>query len=121
MIDLSVKSLNFIFHIGNFKSGEIWTAGITVAENGRLFQRWKSRKSVDALKRNLYWNKIYPEKKGCVYLELFNDSRSRQDDPRLGMADCEERKSFICEVFQFQSLRALAFYTVTTRSHKTGI
>jgi hypothetical protein len=76
--------------LGEFITGEIWTAG----KSGY----WDSRKSKDKLKRNLYWNKIYAEKNGCVYMELFNDTKSRQDDPRLGLADCEQRKNFICEV-----------------------
>jgi hypothetical protein len=80
--------------VGDFITGEIWTAG----EMGLWDPEWKSRKSEDTLKRNLYWNRIYAKKKGCVYLELFNDTKSRQDDPRLGMADCDERKKFICEV-----------------------
>jgi hypothetical protein len=80
---------------GQFVDGEIWTAAI-LEERNKTFM-WHARTHKDALKRNLYWNKIYTKNFGCVYLELFNDSKSRQDDPRLGMANCEERKPFICE------------------------
>jgi hypothetical protein len=81
--------------IGQFINGEIWTAGMYY--DPLNISIWSSRKSQDFLKRNLYWNKIYNKKFGCIYLELFNDSKSRQDDPRLGMANCTERKPFICE------------------------
>jgi hypothetical protein len=81
---------------GELVDGEIWTAGKYDISEKKLM--WHSRKSIDTLKRNLYWNKIYNVKKSCVYLELFNDTKSRQDDPRLGMASCVERRKFICEV-----------------------
>jgi hypothetical protein len=81
---------------GQFINGEIWTAGKYDTNVTAL--KWRSRKSTDFLKRNLYWNKIYGQKVGCVYLELFNDSKSRIDDPRLGLADCDKSKPFICEV-----------------------
>jgi hypothetical protein len=77
-------------------SGEIWTAGKSWKPCKCL--RWFSELSKDELKRNLYWNKIYKDKQGCVYLELLNDTKSRKDDPRLGLADCEEQKKFVCEV-----------------------
>jgi hypothetical protein len=85
------------FPTGEFINGEVWTAGKWDPE---IFNSlvWFSKLSNDKLKRNLYWNKIYPEKDGCVYLELFNDTKARLDDPRLGLADCEQRKKFVCEV-----------------------
>jgi hypothetical protein len=82
---------------GEFVNGEIWTGGKSGSIACKCL-RWRSKFSTDALKRNLYWNKIYPEKEGCVYLELFNDTKARLDDPRLGLADCEQRKKFVCEV-----------------------
>jgi hypothetical protein len=89
--------------VGEFITGEIWTAGKYDIYEKRLM--WRSPKSVDSLKRNLYWNKIYNEKKNCVYMELFNDTKSRLDDPRLGMASCLERRKFICEVKYFSQLQ----------------
>jgi hypothetical protein len=86
---------------GEFMNGEIWTAGRSQADCGCL--KWHSHLSMDVLKRNLYWNKIYKEKEGCVYLEVFNDTKSRLDDPRMGLADCNERKKFVCEVKRLQN------------------
>jgi hypothetical protein len=88
--------LKLIFKTGEFINGEIWTAGKSQPQCGCL--KWHSKLSQDLLKRNLYWNKIYKEKEGCVYLEVFNDTNSRSDDPKLGLADCNKRRKFVCEV-----------------------
>jgi hypothetical protein len=82
--------------LGQFVNGEIWTAGNKHFHCNCL--KWFSKLTKDELKRNLFWNKIYKEKDGCVYLELFNDTKARQDDPRLGLANCQEQKKFVCEV-----------------------
>jgi hypothetical protein len=53
----------------------------------------------DFLKFNLYWDKIYTGRtNSCVFVKISNLTANKQFDPVLGMADCGERKKFVCEV-----------------------
>jgi hypothetical protein len=50
-------------------------------------------------------------------MELFNDTISRQDDPKLGMADCKERKKFICEVNSDLKLLVIQFFAFINKAY----
>jgi len=80
-------------------TGEIWTAGRDKEEVLGKF-RWCSinLQGNDYLKEDLYWMESAAGKtNSCVYLD-FSGVGNKADDPKLGLADCSQRKKFVCEV-----------------------
>jgi len=80
--------------------GEIWTAGRDTSNNPGKF-KWCSTRLMDYLKEDLYWSENPAGKtNSCVFLDL-GKAGVKMDDPKLGLADCGQRKKFICEVYIF--------------------
>jgi len=83
--------------------GEVWTAGRDTQKSPGKY-RWCSNMLSDYVKEDLYWKENQTGKtNSCLYLDL-GKAGKKLDDPKLGLANCEERKKFLCEVRIFFKL-----------------
>jgi len=93
---------NFIFIVtlDDRLVGEVWTAGRDTEKSAGKY-RWCSNLLNDYVKQDLYWKESPAGKKdSCIYLD-FGAAVDKKDDPKLGFANCEQRKKFLCEVRKF--------------------
>jgi len=78
-------------------AGEVWTAGRDTREDPGKYI-WCSQRLRDYVKADLYWKEIPAgQNNSCVYLDL-GKAGTKNDYQKLGFADCNQRKKFLCEV-----------------------
>jgi len=99
-MQFSNPAVNYYFYkcVDTSMTGEIWTAGRDKKEFPEKL-RWCSKDidRNDYLKKDLYWTESAAGKtNSCVYLD-FSGVGNKADDPKLGLADCSQRKKFVCE------------------------
>jgi len=75
----------------------LWTAGRDTAFCPGKFT-WCSNRLQDYVKDDLYFKESPAGKiNSCLYLD-FGKNGTKIDDPKLGFADCGQKKKFVCEV-----------------------
>jgi len=80
-----------------FLRGELWTAGRDTEFCPGKFT-WCSERLQDYVKDDLYFKESPAGKtNSCLYLD-FGENGTKTDDPKLGFADCGQKKKFTCEV-----------------------